>query len=78
MAQIVKSETHSLVLCQHLRLNRRPTEAYDPKTVQDLLRHADARTTLQIYAHSVDEDRMDAQRQVLAGLGVVSCEGPQV
>jgi integrase len=33
----------------------------DPKTVQTLLRHANVRTTLQLYAHSVSEDRMTAQ-----------------
>ena len=30
----------------------------DPKTVQALLRHSDVRTTLQLYAHSVTEDRL--------------------
>jgi integrase len=30
----------------------------DPKTVQELLRHANVRTTLQLYAKSVSEDRM--------------------
>ena len=29
----------------------------DPKTVQALLRHSDVKTTLQLYAHSVSEDR---------------------
>ena len=33
----------------------------DPKTVQALLRHADVKTTLQIYAHGRSEDRMAAQ-----------------
>jgi integrase len=37
----------------------------DLKTVQALLRHADAKTTLQLYAHSVSEDRLAAQGQVL-------------
>ena len=37
----------------------------DPKTVQALLRHSDVKTTLQLYAHSVSEDRMAAQGQVL-------------
>ena len=32
----------------------------DPKTVQALLRHSDVKTTLQLYAHSVSEDRMTA------------------
>jgi integrase len=35
-----------------------------PKTVQTLLRHADVHTTLQIYAHSRNEDRMTAQRDM--------------
>jgi integrase len=38
----------------------------DPKTVQTLLRHADVHTTLQIYAHSRNEDRMTAQGDMLA------------
>jgi integrase len=33
----------------------------DPKTVQALLRHSDVKTTLQLYSHSVSEDRMAAQ-----------------
>jgi integrase len=37
----------------------------DPKTVQALLRHSDVKTTLQLYAHSVSEDRLAAQGQVL-------------
>ena len=37
----------------------------DPKTVQALLRHSDVRTTLQLYAHSVTEDRMAAQELAL-------------
>src|ERR1035437_9968953 len=37
----------------------------DPKTVQTLLRHADVHTTLQIYAHSRNEDRMTAQGNML-------------
>ena len=37
----------------------------DPKTVQALLRHADVNTTLQIYAHSRNEDRMSAQGDML-------------
>ena len=40
----------------------------DPKTVQALLRHSDVRTTLQLYAHSVTEDRMAAQGQVLGAI----------
>jgi len=37
----------------------------DPKTVQALLRHSDVKTTLQLYAHSVSEDRLAAQGEVL-------------
>ena len=37
----------------------------NPKTVQTLLRHADVHTTLQIYAHSRNEDRMTAQGDML-------------
>ena len=37
----------------------------NPKTVQTLLRHAGAHTTLQIYAHSRNEDHMTAQGDML-------------
>jgi integrase len=40
----------------------------DPKTVQALLRHSDVRTTLQLYAHSISEDRLAAQGQVLQAI----------
>ncbi len=40
----------------------------DPKTVQALLRHSDVRTTLQLYAHSVTEDRLAAQGEVLQAI----------
>ena len=40
----------------------------DPKTVQALLRHSDVKTTLQLYAHSVSEDRMAAQGQMLEAI----------
>jgi len=40
----------------------------DPKTVQNLLRHSNVKTTLQLYAHSVTEDRLAAQGQVLAAI----------
>ncbi len=40
----------------------------DPKTVQALLRHSDVKTTLQLYAHSVSEDRLAAQGQVLEAI----------
>ena len=37
----------------------------DPKTVQELLRQADVRTTLQFYCHSSDATKMMAQEKVL-------------
>ncbi len=40
----------------------------DPKTVQALLRHSDVRTILQLYAHSVSEDRIAAQGEVLRAI----------
>ncbi len=40
----------------------------DPKTVQALLRHSDVRTTLQLYAHSISEDRMAAQGEMLQAI----------
>ena len=40
----------------------------DPKTVQALLRHSDVKTTLQLYAHSVSEDRLAAQAQMLEAM----------
>jgi len=40
----------------------------DPKTVQALLRHADVKTTLGLYAHSVSEDCLAAQGQVLGAI----------
>jgi integrase len=40
----------------------------DPKTVQALLRHSDVKTTLQLYSHSVSEDRMKAQGAMLQAI----------
>jgi len=40
----------------------------DPKTVQALLRHSDVKTTLQLYAHSISEDRMTAQGLMLEAI----------
>jgi len=40
----------------------------DPKTVQALLRHSDVKTTLQLYAHTVSEDRMTAQGTMLQAI----------
>lgn len=37
----------------------------DPKTVQGLLRHANVQTTLQVYSHGRNEDRMTAQGEML-------------
>jgi len=37
----------------------------DVKTVQALLRHSDVKTTLQLYSHSVTEDRIAAQGAIL-------------
>lgn len=42
----------------------------DPKTVQTLLRHTDVHTTLQIYAHSRNEDRMNARGDMLTAFFV--------
>ncbi len=40
----------------------------DPKTVQALLRHSDVKTTLLLYAHSVSEDRVAAQGEMLEAI----------
>ena len=40
----------------------------DPKTVQDMLRQADVRTTLKFYAHSKHETKLAAQAQVLEAI----------
>jgi integrase len=40
------------------------------KVVQELMRHADSRTTLDIYSQSDDEDRRAAQKHI-SGLFVV-------
>jgi len=37
----------------------------DVKTVQSLLRHADVKTTLQLYTHTIDEAKMAAEGAVL-------------
>ena len=52
----------------------------DPKTVQALLRHSDVRTTLQLYAHSVSEDRMAAQGEVLGAIlgNAQTIEAPRI
>ena len=46
----------------------------DPKTVQALLRHSDVKTTLQLYAHSVSEDRMAAQGAMLGAMFSASAD----
>jgi integrase len=38
------------------------------KTVQKMLRHTDVSTTLGIYAHSMSEDRLAAQDEMLAAM----------
>ena len=40
----------------------------DVKTVQKMLRHSDVSTTLGIYAHSMSEDRLAAQDDMLAAM----------
>jgi site-specific recombinase XerD len=40
----------------------------DVKTVQKMLRHSDVATTLAIYAHSMSEDRLAAQDDMLAAM----------
>jgi site-specific recombinase XerD len=40
----------------------------DVKTVQKMLRHSDVATTLGIYAHSMSEDRLAAQDDMLAAM----------
>jgi len=40
----------------------------DAKTVQAMLRHSDVTTTLGIYAHSMSEDRLAAQDEMLAAM----------
>jgi integrase len=39
---------------------------YDPKTVQGILRHEDVRTTMQLYAQSDQESRLETQGKFLA------------
>jgi len=40
----------------------------DVKTVQKMLRHSDVATTLGIYAHSMSEDRLAAQDDMLGAM----------
>jgi site-specific recombinase XerD len=40
----------------------------DVKTVQKMLRHSDVATTLGIYTHSMSEDRLAAQDDMLAAM----------
>ena len=44
------------------------TNGTDVKTVQNMLRHSDVGTTLGIYAHSMSEDRLKAQGEMLAAM----------
>ena len=41
----------------------------DPKTAQALLRHANVRTTRQLYTQSMSDDRLSAQAQILEAGG---------
>jgi integrase len=40
----------------------------DPKTVQDLLRHSDVKTTLNVYSQSIDSNRLAAQGEAAAAI----------
>ena len=51
-----------------LRSRRVATNLQDAKTVQAILRHSDVTTTLGIYAHSMSEDRLAAQDDMLAAM----------
>ena len=44
------------------------SSASDPKTVQAMLRHANVATTLGLYAHAVDEKKLEAQGGYLSSL----------
>jgi site-specific recombinase XerD len=50
----------------------------DPKTVQSLLRHSDVAVTLGIYAHSHDESRLAAQKDLLAAFFAPSGMGQSI
>lgn len=41
------------------------SQGCDPKTVQGILRHSNAHTTLQLYAHGRSQDRLNAQGTML-------------
>src|ERR1035441_8485228 len=50
----------------------------DVKTVQSMLRHADIGTTLDIYTHAINKDKLVAQNQVMEAMlkpGLVNCRG---
>ena len=40
----------------------------DPKIVQEMLRHSDVRTTLQLYVQSFNDDKLEAQGEFLKAL----------
>jgi integrase len=42
----------------------------DPKTVQDMLRHADVKVTLGLYSHSKMERHVEAQGMMLEQMGI--------
>jgi integrase len=43
------------------------------KTVQGILRHANSKTTLDIYAHSMEADKLEAQGRYLRDWNTLSC-----
>jgi integrase len=40
----------------------------DVKTVQSMLRHSDVGTTLDIYTHAINKDKLAAQNQVMEAM----------
>ena len=40
----------------------------DVKTVQSMLRHSDIATTLDIYTHAINKDKLAAQYQVMEAM----------
>jgi site-specific recombinase XerD len=41
------------------------SQGFDTKTVQDILRHSNVHTALQLYSHGRSQDRLDAQGAML-------------
>jgi len=54
--------------CRHSLATFLVSKDFDPKTVQSLLRHADVKTTLQLYAHGNMEKGLAAQGQMLEAI----------